>query len=247
MIKNIKNINFSPKIYINKPFLLNRQAIFIDIIFYALTLWVFSKSIAVSLISIPIIYIKCFVIHEYEFTPEELYSDSFIEFLNVVNSYLSIGMTFDNALLESIKQIHLKKYINLDPLKKSIALNEPLEKRLERLRQIFPIEEATIYSNMISSSFIIGTSLTKITNTTLEKMAHKNKIKSEIRQLLYQKRLEQKILAFAPVAIILMINSSSEDYLASLYTDVTGISLLALSFVIIVVMKEISNHLVKGN
>lgn len=247
MIKNIKNINGSPKHYLENPFLLNRQAMMIDIVFYALTLWVFSKSILVTLISLPIIAFKCLIIREYDFTAEELYSDAFIEFLNVVNSYLSIGMTFDNALLESIKQINLKAYIHLELLQKSIVLNEPLEKRLERLTAIFPIEEAKIYSNMISSSFIIGTSLTKITNTTLEKMAHKNKIKSEIRQMLYQKRLEQKILAFAPVGIILMINSSSDDYLASLYVHPIGIALLALSFLIIVAMKEISSYLVKSD
>ena len=54
-------------------------------------------------------------------------------------------------------------------------------------------------------------------------------LRSEKHVLLSQKKLESRILALMPPAVILLINLSSSDYLGIMYTTLEGHMIMALS------------------
>jgi tight adherence protein B len=84
-----------------------------------------------------------------------------------------------------------------------------------------------------------------ITGKTLEIIAYKQQIVSEIHRILYQKKMEQMILVFAPIVIVVFVSSLSPDYLAILYETSMGRIIMTLALALIILMKVISERIVK--
>ncbi|GAU78994.1 type II secretion system F family protein [Fusibacter sp. 3D3] len=172
-----------------------------------------------------------------------------IEFLNYINSNLSIGMSFEHAILSYEKDRYSSfdnpMKIRFEKLINAIKMGVSQEQLLNVLETVFPIRDTKRFSSMLIQSMKTGANQSYIVSITLDKLYIKHKTESEIQTILYQKKTEQMILCMAPMVIILMIRNMSPDYLMPLYSDLLGRIIMTFSFSLLVVMKLVSKKIIQ--
>jgi|GEM_PF-1821838 len=229
-IKNKERIQYSILIY--------------DFVFYALGIYVFYHSYIGLIFSILFIGFKLIYKKHYLISLEVYYAPSFVDFLNHMNSHLYTGSTFENALLK----LETKRFKNdLTLLHRTINIGVSDTKLYDTLCTLWPLEDMKQYCHMMHIGKRLGVKPAYITNASLELMSQKQQVLNEIYQTLYQKKMEQMILSFAPMVIILFVSKMSPDFLSILYTGTTGRGIMTFAFVLIVIMKVISEKIVTIN
>lgn len=227
---------------------LDMLRIVFDMIFIILSIWSFYSNPLLAIIAIVAFIVVIFKTTIYQRDMAPFYLDAFIDFLNHVNASLGFGMGFDSAIVALSKTLsddlsHSSKAIK--GLSHAISLGVQDETFFEMLVTFFPIPEAHLYARMIKLSKKTGASATSITNSVIEKLYMKFKVNTEIAMILYQKKLEQTILCLAPMLIILFIKSSSPGYMDILYETTLGRIVMTAAFALILIMKVISEKLVR--
>ena len=226
-LKNKERIQYSIVIY--------------DLVFYALGVYVFYHSYIGVLFSTLFVGFKLVFKQRYLISLEEYHSPSFVDFLNHMNSHLYTGSTFENAILKLEPQ-RFKNDLTL--LHRTINIGVSDTKLYDTLYALWPIDDMKQYCHMMHIGKRLGVKPSYITNASLELMSQKQQVLNEIYQTLYQKKMEQMILTFAPMVIILFVSSMSSDFLSILYVGVTGRSIMTFSFGLIIIMKMISEKIV---
>lgn len=232
----------------------------LDLFFYSLSFIAFYKNITLSLLSV------IFLLMIYRFTNyygENLYErqlDVFIDFLNQINSNLYLGLSVETSILQL--NIEKKKIIGkfnhsgnhkdaqndlhhvINHLKTAISIGINGGLLLDELYKLFPIDECRLYVEMLKLSNETGASINKITEVTLSNLYTRFQTVSEAKMIVYQKKIEQMILSIAPILIIIFIGISSGDFLEMLYTSTLGRYIMTISFVLLIIMKNVGRKIV---
>lgn len=223
--------------------------IFFDMAFYIMGIYSFYN--IPLLLPLPVVVIAIFMkfTKRYDRNYASEISFQLIEFLNYINSNLSIGMSFEHAILsyekdryssfDSSMKTRFEKMIN------AIRMGVSQEQLLGVLETVFPIKDTKRFSSMLMQSMKTGANQSFIVSITLDKLYIKHKTESEIQMILYQKKTEQMILCMAPMMVVLMIRSMSPDYLMPLYTEIIGRMIMTFSFSLLVAMKLISKKIIR--
>lgn len=83
-------------------------------------------------------------------------------------------------------------------------------------------EDINSFVQVYMTSKTMGGNLEKVLKSTTEVLMDKMNIERDIRMLTAQKKFEGKIISTMPLIVILFLNVFSPDYLAPLYTTITG-------------------------
>lgn len=219
--------------------------IFSDFVFIVLSFYVFYRWTFGFIIAIP----ACFALYQYTGrylkTPEERFTQTFVDFLNLINSHLSTGTTFEKALIQFEVAPHMSFAQPYEKLKTTIQMGSPIGTITHVLYDIFPIADAKLFSDIVASGLKLGVNPSFITSRSINLLSYKQQILSEMNRILYQKKLEQTILVFAPLCIILLIMTTSPTYLDILYETGFGRMIMTGCFSLIVIMKLLSERLVQ--
>jgi Flp pilus assembly protein TadB len=221
---------------------LSPSALIFDLVFYIAGIAVFYHSWLCLPAGLTVILLKGRFTKAYLKSGELRFLEFFIDFLNHLNSQLSVGMTFEKALL-SLEGT--RDYEKLTPLINTVQMGATSDRLYKALMDTFPIDDCVHYCDLLKTGRQLGVNPAFITGKTLEIIAYKQQIVSEIHRILYQKKMEQMILVFAPVAIILFIANISPDYLTILYVTPLGRMIMSIALGLIVLMKAIAAHIVK--
>ncbi|MBS7528242.1 hypothetical protein KHM83_16255 [Fusibacter paucivorans] len=221
---------------------LDLSALIYDLAFFISGIAVFYHTLWCIPIGIVIIFLKLRLLHAFKKSNELLYLESFIDFLNHLNSQLSVGMTFEKALLSLENSRNAGK---LTHLMHTVKLGATAERLYQSMRETFPIEDCSQYCDLLLTGRQLGVDPAFITGKTLEIISYKQQIVSEIQRILYQKKMEQMILVFAPVAIVVFVSSLSPDYLSVLYETEIGRLIMTFALSLIILMKVIAERIVK--
>lgn len=222
--------------------------IMFDMMFISLSIWAFYSSLIMIVLALLIFIQLVCKTKIYRKDASALHLDAFIDFLNHVNANLGFGMGFDSAIVSLSKSLsdddsHSSEAIR--GLSHAICLGAQDDTFFEQMVTYFPIPEAHLYARMIKLSKMTGASTTIITSSVIDKLYMKYKVNTEIGMILYQKKLEQSILCLAPMLIILFIRTSSPGYMDILYTTALGRLVMTSAFVLILIMKAVSEKLVR--
>ncbi|MBF4691850.1 type II secretion system F family protein [Fusibacter ferrireducens] len=225
------------------------RIIFFDLTFYILGIKSFYNSFL--LLPLPVIVIAILIkfSRRYDRNYASEISFQLIEFLNYINSNLSIGMSFEHAILSYEKDRYSSFDDNMrrrfEKLINAIRMGVSQEQLLGVLETVFPIRDTKRFASMLIQSMKTGANQSFIVSITLDKLYIKHKTESEIQMILYQKKTEQMILCMAPMLVILMIRGMSPEYLMPLYTEVIGRMIMTFSFSLLVAMKLISKKIIQ--
>ncbi|MGX8794709.1 type II secretion system F family protein [Fusibacter sp. JL298sf-3] len=221
------------------------QKLTVDMAFYTLGYYFFFN----DFIGIPIVAGAIMALFRWSpLYDKAMYSTHFFEFtdwLNQLHANLSVGLNFNNALLKLESENFPKRLAPyIQRMKKEVHFSGDDAPVYAVIKEAFPIEEARILVEMLGQSKRTGASVSIVVGIILNQLHAKNKIRREIKSILFQKKLEQSILCLAPIGIIAFINMSSESYLVPLYTTLTGRGIMLVAFAIVVAMKWIGQKIV---
>ncbi len=215
-----------------------------DMLFMLLAGIAFFNSLIVVVIAIAVTLFWCYRFKTYGKDKSNFHLDAFIDFLNQINSNMSLGVGFETAILQSASMLKADdSYVSkaLHALSRDINMGVSA---FEHLALLFPIVETERYGKMMISGKKTGANPSEITGITIDKLYLKHKINHEILTIIFQKKLEQIILSLAPMLVILMIRFSTPEYLSILDHTAIGKLIMSFAFALILLMKLVSEKLV---
>lgn len=227
---------------------LNLSSIFFDGLFIILAATCFYNHHLLTCILMIGFIVLVLRTSRYHKNNQPFYLDAFIDFLNDINANLWLGMGFDTAITTASKSLNASKSYTssaIHAISHAILIGVKMDVILEKVIEYYPISEANQFTQLMALSRETGSNPSQIANITLDKLHMKYKIRKEIENILFQKRLEQTILCLAPMVIILFIRLSAPDYLSVLYTTLVGRITMTFALSLILIMKGLSEHIVK--
>lgn len=160
----------------------------------------------------------------------------FRDFLYSVSASVNTGRSLEEAMEdargtlsmiygeESSMAEELKRMINV--IRDTNCSAEPLLRDLARRSHIHEISE---FVDVCMTCRRTGGDFASLIGKASDIITQNIELTREKHMLLSQKRLESRILALMPPAVIFLINLSSSDYLSLMYTTVEGRLIMAVS------------------
>ena len=158
----------------------------------------------------------------------------FKDALIALSSALQAGFSAENALRESWKEMQIV-YGDEAPICKElgimvnqISLGIPLEIIFEEFSGRTQVEDIATFTSVFKIAKRTGGDMVEIIKKTADDIASKIDTKNEIRVLISSKRLEQNIMSFMPLLIILYLELTSGSMLDPLYGNWKGVIIMSL-------------------
>ena len=145
---------------------------------------------------------------------------------------LQAGYSMENAWRESEKEmteLYGQDGIfvgELHQINQAVGMNQPIEKLLYEFALRSDCEDIQNFSDVFLFAKRSGGDFHKIIATTIEHISDKIEVEREVQTVISAKKMEQKIMNVIPVFIILYLNLTSGEFLAPLYGNIIGISVM---------------------
>ncbi|MFA1819789.1 type II secretion system F family protein [Virgibacillus oceani] len=167
----------------------------------------------------------------------------FKEAISALSSSLAAGQSIENAFREALKDLkllypddgtHIIKEFNL--INRRIENGETVERAIDDFAKRSDVEDIKNFSNVFITCKRTGGDLVNVIKQTSDIITDKIEIQQDIKVLVSQKKFESKIMAVAPIGIILFLRTSSPDFVEPLFEFGTAgpvIMTVALSFIVL--------------
>lgn len=159
---------------------------------------------------------------------KEEVAEEFLKALQSVSASVSAGLSFDNAFREAasdMERLYGKKGYIVTELKticRKISCGIRIEEALKDFAAGSGIDIIRDFAIIFGCARESGGNINHVISNCMEIMESDRKIKEEIKVLLRQKQLEQRIMSIFPLGIILYLRVSSGAFLNVLYHNYLG-------------------------
>lgn len=171
---------------------------------------------------------------------KETLNIQFKDMLYFLSVSLSVGKSFETALLETQKSmsgIYPDKtcdiMVELEILNNKILMSEPVEKAFYDLARRTQIEDIKSFADVIFISKRAGVNLVEVIKNTNDTIREKIEIRQEINNLIAGKKLENRILSIMPFAMVIMLKDSSSGFLDPLMTTTFGHVIMTIALLMV--------------
>ena len=208
-------------------------------VIFAAILYFFYKAIWAFILLVPM----CLIYHRYNKKAHlrkrrNLLGSQFKDALCSITAALRAGYSVENALTESYKEM-LSLYGGASPIAASlrqvlneISLGVNTESALEHFARKSQVEDIKLFSSVFSIAKRSGGDLVEILKKTSDDISAKIDTRNEISVVISSKKLEQNIMSFMPLGILVYIGISSPDMLSPLYGNLLGIAVMTVCLLI---------------
>jgi tight adherence protein B len=213
--------------------------------------YIFYRSIVLSLLLLPLAlkYPRLRTEYIIKKRKNEL-NLQFREALYSVSSSLSAGKSIEASFRDALRELSLQypdaeTYIlkELELINKRISMNETIEAALADFAARSHLEDIINFTDVFSICKRTGGNLVQVMKNTAEIISEKIDVKQEINILLTEKKLEHKVLNLMPVLIVLLLSTSSEEFMAPVFTEPLGRVAMTVSLILFMVAFLISGKI----
>ncbi len=161
-------------------------------------------------------------------------ADQFKDALISISSALKAGYSVENAVSESLSEMRSLYgtdsliFTELQKAVSAMSLGMTVENAFTELALRCGVDDIMLFASVLSIAKRSGGNLVEIINKTSGDISSKADIKREISVAVSSKRLEQRIMSFMPLCIILYIGLFSPDMIAPLYGNLIGIAIMTV-------------------
>lgn len=124
-------------------------------------------------------------------------------------------------------------------------LGIPVEDSLRDLGERSGIEEISSFARAVEICKRSEGNIAVLMENTIRMLQDRMEIREDLRVLLAQKRIEQRIMNVMPFVILILLMVLSPDYLAPLYTSVRGYLIMAVCAIISIISIFLSRKIVQ--
>lgn len=164
----------------------------------------------------------------------------FKQALSSLSSALGAGKSVESAFKEVLTDLRLlypdpKAFIvkELETLNRRIENGETIEVALKDWSDRAKLEDIQQFSEVFVTCKRTGGNLVHVIRRTASIIQEKLDIQQDIQVMMAQKRFESKVLTFAPLAVIALLNFSSPDYMEPLYQG-SGLLIMTTALLILI-------------
>lgn len=147
----------------------------------------------------------------------------FREVMTGISSALNAGYSVENSFKEAKMDLLLLYGNNsvmvkeLDIINSKLMLNQPLENVLMEFARRCEVEDINNFAEVFQTAKRTGGNLIDIARSSADKISNKIETSREIKTMVSGKRMEGRIMALMPLAIIIYFWISSPGFLDCLY------------------------------
>lgn len=152
----------------------------------------------------------------------------FREGLSVLSGALSAGYSLENAVDESVRELHLlygpKAMIvtEFERIAYLVSMNIPMERAVDDFAERSGLDDIKNFARVLRIAKRSGGELVAIINHTADTISDKIAVREEILTLTASRRFEQNIMNLVPILIVLYIDSTSPGFFNPMYTTIVG-------------------------
>lgn len=202
-------------------------------LFFVLIIFFFYRSWWAFLLLPP----ACILFHRYNKKiilqkNREMLSLQFKDALQSMTAALRAGYSIENSIRESRNEMaslygsDSPIHTELNRIVHELSLGVNAETAFSDLSKRSGVEDISTFASVFQIAKRGGGDLVDIINKTSDDIAAKTDTKNEISVLISSKKLEQNIMTFMPLAMILYIGISSPSMLSPLYGNLPGILIM---------------------
>lgn len=164
---------------------------------------------------------------------EELTSQ-FRDALMSISSSISAGRSVESAFKAAVDELRIiypygKVYIidEFELINRKIKNNEPVEKALADLARRACADDISSFADVFAVCKATGGDLVEVIQNCCNVISQKIEIQNEIKLLVAEQKLSQKIISIVPFGLMAAIMAGSPDYAEPLYTPKGNLVMLA--------------------
>ena len=186
----------------------------------------------------------------YEKKRQEKLSIEFKDGMQAVVSALSAGYSIENSFREALKELELlygrKVYIyqGFSKIVNKLNLNQNIEDAFDVFAKECQVEEISNFAEILSYAKRSGGNLIQIIKTTTDTISEKIDVKREINTIITAKQLEQNIMNYVPLGIILYMRLTSPEMFVKVYGNVAGIIVMTSCLLVYFAARVIAEKIV---
>lgn len=160
----------------------------------------------------------------------------FKEAMQSVSASLLSGYSIENAWQEAELEMrelygiegYMTKEMKL--MNGKVRMNQSVEELLYQFALRSSCEEILEFAEVFRFAKRSGGNFGKIIQNTIFHIGEKIEIEREIQIMIAGKKMEQKIMNIVPIALLVYLNLTSEEFLAPLYGNMLGICIMTAAF-----------------
>lgn len=158
----------------------------------------------------------------------------FKDALNAMQVGISAGYSLDNTIREARRDLERLYGQKADMVRefayieKQLGHSVPLEELLYDLGIRSRVEEILNFTDVLIQAKKMGGNMRVILNRCISSIEERIQVKKEIDTILASRKMEQKIMSFIPLGIILYMQLTSPEFLGVLYGNPLGICVMTV-------------------
>jgi tight adherence protein B len=174
----------------------------------------------------------------------------FREFLYCISGSLRAGKSLEGALCDSINDLTVMFNKNdliikeVELIIKKIKMNIPVEDALSDFAMRTKSEDIINFSEIINICNRTGGDTIQIIKSSAEIIGEKISIKNDIEVLISKKALESKLLLIVPIILIIMLSTTSYDFVQPLYTTYLGRITMTVSIITLYISYALTEKII---
>lgn len=189
-------------------------------------------------------------LQRYEQKRRERIAIEFKDGMQTVVSALTAGYSLENSFREALDELSLlygKKtdiYKGFSKIVYKLNLNANIEEAFDDFAKECNVEEINNFAEILHYAKRSGGNLIQIIKNTTDTISEKIDVKREISTIISSKQLEQNIMNYVPIFIILYIRISSPEMFTSIYGNLAGIVIMSVCLCVYFVARIIAGKIV---
>ncbi|MCL6458219.1 MAG: type II secretion system F family protein [Gorillibacterium sp.] len=180
----------------------------------------------------------------------EQFSSQFRQLLYSLSSLLSAGRSVENAFRDAASDLKMiypdpktAILLELERIVRKLEHGENIELALSDLSKRTGLEDIRNFADVFTICKRTGGNLVEIVRRTSNILADKMEVKQDIAVMMAQKRFESRVLGAAPIVVVAFLSFSSPDYMAPLYGNMQGVTIMTVAVVALCVCMWISEKI----
>lgn len=171
---------------------------------------------------------------------KNLIMKEFKEFCSILSNNLLVGYSFENALVNSIKETKelcsKESYLvrELRVVINKLNINVPVEKAFMDFAKCTEVDEIIIFAEVLNIAKRSSGNIVEIIRKTVESIADRIELKREIEVIFASKKFEQKVMNVIPFFIIVYVKLTSPGMLDIMYNSLIGRLLMTICLIVFI-------------
>lgn len=162
----------------------------------------------------------------------------FKDYMHAVSAALAAGNSVERSFLrglEDMRRLHGEKSAlaeGLCRMEGRLALKEPIERILTDFADESGSEDIESFVEIFCYAKRGGGDFIRIMETSVRRIGDKMEVLEEIRSVMAEKALEQKVMCAAPLGILLFFRLSSPEFIGRLYGNLLGVLIMTAALLL---------------